>query len=90
MVTIEFTSALKRFFPSLKKEEVEAGTVGAVIHKANDIYPGISQYVLTETGQVREHIKIYIDEEPAPADTALTTPLNSGQNVLIFQAISGG
>jgi len=90
MVTVEFTSALKRFFPTLQKEELEADTILTLIDKVDALYPGIKRYILTEKDVVREHVKVYVDEEPAAANNPLLQPLQNGQKVLIFQAISGG
>ena len=90
MVTVEFTSALKRFFPHLKNEELEADSVENLLEQVEILYPGIKKYILTETGDVREHVKVYIDDEPADRDNTLSIPLNNGQKILIFQAISGG
>lgn len=90
MVSVKFTSVLKRFFPDLKTESLEADTVGNLIIEIDRKYPGIKNYMVDETGHLREHVQIYIGEEPVNKDNQLQEKLSSDDKVLIYQAISGG
>ncbi len=90
MVSVEFTPVLKRFFPNLKKEMLEADTVGNLIIEIDRKYPGIKNYMVDETGHLREHVQVYIGEEPVNKDNQLQEKLSSDDKVLIYQAISGG
>jgi len=90
MVSVEFTPVLKRFFPNLKTENLEADTVGNLIIEIDRKYPGIKNYIVDETGHLREHVQVYIGEEPVNKDNQLQEKLSSDDKVLIYQAISGG
>ncbi|MCA6074509.1 MoaD/ThiS family protein [Fulvivirga sedimenti] len=90
MATVKFTSALNRFFPDLKELQVEAGNVSDVITKAEEIYPGIRAYLLEEDGSLRKHVNIFIDEDLIHDRNKLSDPVRPANEVLIFQALSGG
>jgi len=90
MVSVEFTPVLKRFFPDLKTESLEVDTVGNLIIEIDRKYPGIKNYMVDETGHLREHVQIYIGEEPVNKDNQLQEKLSSDDKVLIYQAVSGG
>lgn len=53
-------------------------------------YPGIRDRVLTEQGQVREHINIFVGNEDIRFTGGLQTPLADGAEITILPAISGG
>jgi len=62
-------------------------TLGGVLAALDGAYPGIRFRMIDEQGQVRPHIKLFVD-------TALTrdmaTPLAAGAAVMIVAALSGG
>jgi sulfur-carrier protein len=62
-------------------------TLGGVLAALDGAYPGIRFRMIDEQGQVRPHIKLFID-------TALTrdlaAPLAAGSSVMIVAALSGG
>ena len=62
-------------------------TLGGALAALDVMYPGIRFRMIDEQGNVRPHIKCFID-------TALTrhlqTPLPSGSVVMIVAALSGG
>jgi molybdopterin converting factor small subunit len=62
-------------------------TLGGVLAALDGAYPGIRFRMIDEQGQVRPHIKLFVD-------TALTrdmaTPLAAGASVMIVAALSGG
>ena len=62
-------------------------TLGGVLAALDGAFPGIRFRMIDEQGQVRPHIKLFVD-------TALTrdlaTPLPAGSSVMIVAALSGG
>ena len=54
------------------------------------ICPGLRDRILTEQGQVREHINIFIGEENVRYTGGLTSSVSSGSEISIVPAISGG
>jgi len=90
MAKIKFTAALKRFFPDLEEMNVSGNTVGEVIQKAEAKYPGICDYLLDERGAVRRHMNIFVRGELIEDRENLTDRLEVNDEILIFQALSGG
>ncbi len=90
MAKIKFTAALKRFFPDLEELNVSGTTVGEVIKKAESKYPGICNYLLDERGAVRRHMNIFVKGELIEDRKTLKDRLGKDDEILIFQALSGG
>ena len=90
MAKIKFTAALKRFFPDLEELTVKGNTVAEVIQKAEANYPGIINYLLDERGAVRQHLNIFVRGELIEDRITLQDKLKAEDEVLIFQALSGG
>ena len=62
MIKVNFTSALKRFFPALQSIEVEAKSVAEVLKEVETRYPGMNSYLLEDSGKLRKHVNIFIGE----------------------------
>lgn len=90
MIKINFTPALRRFFPKIQSQEVEAETVLEALERLEQKYPGINAYLRDESGHLRKHINIFIDQELIQDRQELADPLDPKQELLIFQALSGG
>ena len=90
MAKVRFTSVLKNFFPEIKEESIDATDVSELLLKINNKYPGISDYLLDESGKLRGHVALYVGEEVIPRDKKPDQILKPNDQVLIYQAISGG
>ena len=53
-------------------------------------YPGIRDRMVTEQGQIREHINVFVGNENARFTGGLQTPILDGAEITIIPAISGG
>ena len=90
MPQVSFTSALKRFYPSLETQRVEARTVAEILNKLEEHYPGLKDYLVDELGRLRKHVNIYIGEQLVSDRESLRDEVGEKDEVLIFQALSGG
>lgn len=90
MAKVRFTSALKRFFPGLDEVESRGSTVKEVIEEVEQKFPGISDYILTEDGSLRKHVNIFLNEDLIHDRERLSDKVESENEVLIYQALSGG
>jgi sulfur-carrier protein len=52
--------------------------------------PGLRDRVLTESGETRRHVNIFVANEDVRYTGGLATPLPAGAEVSIVPAISGG
>lgn len=90
MVTVKFTSALKRFYPNLTDTQVMEGSVASIVQQLSRTYPGIDSFLLEDDGSLRKHVNIFIKEELINDRVSLSDEVGADQEVLIFQALSGG
>lgn len=54
------------------------------------LHPGLRDRIVTEQGQVREHVNIFIGEEDVRYTGGLTSRISAGSDISIVPAISGG
>ena len=90
MIKVKFTSALKQFFPDLRAQEFEGTSIKEIIASIEAIYPGMQNYLLEEDGTLRKHVNIFVRDEMMTDRDTLSDTLCEGDEVLIFQALSGG
>ena len=90
MPLIQFTSALKRFYPHLKPTLVDAHNIKEVLVFLELSYPNITDYLMDEHGALRNHINIFIAGKMIADRENLSDTINEKDEILIFQALSGG
>ena len=90
MPYVKFTSALNRFFPSLKGGSFDGATVAEVVAAVDKSYPGLSDYVFDERGALRKHVNIFVGNTMVRDRDGLSDSLSKDAQVYIFQALSGG
>jgi molybdopterin converting factor small subunit len=54
------------------------------------VHPGIRDRLLTERGEIREHVNVFVGPCEARSTGGLATPLADGMEISILPAISGG
>ena len=62
-------------------------TIGGVLAALNVNYPGIRFRIVDEQGNVRPHIKLFVDSD---VTRDLASPIPSGATLMIVAALSGG
>jgi molybdopterin converting factor small subunit len=70
--------------------EISGGTLGDALEALFVAHPGIRDRVLTEQGEIRQHVNVFVGNSEARLTGGLTTPLADGMEVSILPAISGG
>lgn len=90
MATINFTQALKRFYPQLETLEIAADNVQEVIKSIEMKFPGIENYLIDDQRVLRKHVNIFVDGALIKDREQLTDALTSDSEVYIMQALSGG
>lgn len=76
------------------RSEVELDAPAATVLEALQalwvVCPAIRDRVVTEQGQIREHINIFVGKEHIRYTGGLATPVFPGAEISILPAISGG
>jgi sulfur-carrier protein len=70
--------------------EERCANVGETLSAVADRWPGVVDRVMTETGEVREHVNIFVGEESIRFAQGLGTPVRDGDTIMIVAAVSGG
>ena len=90
MALVNFTSALKRFYPDLQPVIVEAETIVEVLAALEKRHAGLSDFLVDEHGTLRPHINIFIGDRLITDRENLDDRVGERDEILIFQALSGG
>lgn len=65
-------------------------TVWEALELLWSVYPGIRDRVVTEQGEVRPHVNIFVGEENIRDADGLKTPVPANAEITIVPAVSGG
>ena len=90
MARIKFTAALTRFFPNLTEMDIQGTTVNEALLNVEKKYPGILNYIVEDNGHLRKHINIFLGEELIKDRQTMQDKIAPKDELLIFQALSGG
>jgi MoaD family protein len=92
--------ALKFFIPGPLREFTNGArlvtiasadtTVGDALAKLWAEHPGVRDRVLTEQGEVRQHVNVFVGDESIRFTGGLATPVRDGDEISIVPAVSGG
>lgn len=96
MPTVVLASSLARWLtpsPTPQSGEKRLTVGGSCVREVLDSlfaqYPHLRGYVVDETGTVRHHVVVYLNDA-AVEKTALADPVPADGEIYLFQALSGG
>jgi sulfur-carrier protein len=92
-VIFHIPGPLREFTGNRGVVQVEAKKGASVREALQDLfvaYPGLRDRVLTESGETRQHVNIFVGNENVRYTGGLTTALSAGAEISIVPAISGG
>jgi molybdopterin converting factor small subunit len=70
--------------------EEAAGTVGEALALLWTVCPAVRDRVLTELGEVRQHVNIFVEDQNIRDAGGLDAPVRDGAEIYILPAVSGG
>ncbi len=70
--------------------EASPTTVGDALAALRALHPGLTERVLTETGDVRPHVNLFVAETNIRDAAGLATRVPEGSEIAILPAVSGG
>jgi molybdopterin converting factor small subunit len=84
--------ALRVFAEGRSEVEVQhpAGTLDQALSALWTVCPGMRDRVVTEQGEIRQHINIFVGEENIRYSGGLATRVNADAVISIVPAVSGG
>lgn len=71
-------------------EKVEADSVDHLLDVLEGRYPRLRFKLRDETGQLRRHVRVFVDGEDVSGTTGVATSLSGGRTIDIIHSIAGG
>ena len=87
MIQVFIPSQLIAYTDGATRVEAAGATVGSVLDDLDRRFPGLKFRVVDEQDRVRKHMRMFIGR----AETrSIAAPMQDGDELLIFGALSGG
>ena len=92
MITFELPHALRPHARGSTEVVVdeECATVREALTALASQWPGVTERVLDERGEIRPHVNIFVETESIRFLDGLDTPLAERNTITILPAVSGG
>ncbi len=90
MPKVNFTYALKRFFPGIEAIDVDTANIRDTLDSLEEKFPGLKSYILDDQGRMRQHVNIFVDGELITDRETLSDKVDAGSDIYVMQALSGG
>ena len=84
---VHIPPALRSYTKQKSEVEAEGQTVAEVVSALDRRYPGLRFRIITEQDTIRQHIRIFVNEEQA---RDLSVALQPDDQIHIICALSGG
>ena len=84
---VRIPTPLRSYTGQQAEVEAEGPTVDALLRDLDARYPGLRFRMVDEQGRLRTHMKVFVNRE---AIRDLTVTIESSDEVVIMQALSGG
>ena len=89
-VKVRIPTPLRRWTDGRAEIEIEAGTVADLLAGMEEKYEGLGEKLIDETGEVRQYINLYVNDEDIRFLSGMRTALGEGDVVSIVPAVAGG
>lgn len=89
MVSVTFAKAFRRHV-ACPDAEVVGSTVREVLDAYFAEHSQVRGYVLDETGAVRRHVAVFVDDDLIADRRSLSDVVAADDRIHVFQALSGG
>lgn len=92
MTTINVSGFLTDFTGGKHVITIDASpaTVGQALDHLWQLYPGLRDRVLTERGEVRRHVNVFLEDENIRRKELLNTQLPENSEITILPSVTGG
>jgi sulfur-carrier protein len=89
-ISIEIPTAFRRFTEGAPKIDCSAATVAGALQELTTRFPALSRHVRDESGQIRQFLNIYLNDEDIRFLGGESCTLKEGDRVLLVPSIAGG
>lgn len=88
-VTLRLPSTLSTYSGGKSQIVLHADTVEEMLAQLAIQHPQVWAYLCTEQGHIREHVKMFVNNEMISGSAGLKIQLKSGQEVIVLPAFFG-
>ena len=89
-VTVSIPSPLRDSCGGVSRLSLSCPTVRAALQQIEQSHPALYTSVCDETGAVRRHVNLFVNNSHIRERDGLDTPLQPGDVLTIMPAVSGG
>lgn len=91
-IAVHIPRGLREYCRCPEMINVTADSVVAALVQLQTVYPSLYASVCDETGSVRPHIHLFVNSDMVSVHDVggLETPLRPGDELTVWQAVSGG
>ncbi len=92
MITFQISGHLTEFAGGQAEIAIDAApsNVGEALESLWDKHTGLRDRVLTERGDVRPHVNVFVNSQIVRRDQVLQTAISGDAEICIMPAVSGG
>ncbi len=92
MLTFQIAGYLTEFTGGRAEIKIDhqAASVGEALEQLWNAHVGLRDRVLTEQGDVRPHVNIFVNSDVVRRDRVLQTEIDGSADICIMPAVSGG
>ena len=90
MVTVDWTPHLRQHLFETSRRHYAGATVRDVLAAAFADEPRLRGYVLDDQDRLRQHVAVFVNGSPIHDRVRLSDPVTDGDELYVFQALSGG
>lgn len=88
-ITLRLPSTLSVYSGGKSQIVLNADTVEQMLALLAQHHPRVWEYLCTEQGHIRPHVRIFVNNELVSGPNGLQTPLKPGQEVIVLPASFG-
>lgn len=90
IITIHVPAVLRQYCDGALQFTLPALSLRDALGQIERRYPALYRCVCHETGEVRRHVNLFVNDDEMRTLNGLDTLLAPGDTVMILQAVSGG
>ena len=90
MPTVRIPTPLRKLTGELEVVEAAGTTIAEVLHSLEQAFPGLSERICDESGNVRRFVNVFVNDEDIRFLEEAATPVKPTDEISIVPAIAGG
>ncbi len=89
-VEVKIPTVFRKFTDQRASVEVEPGSIGDLIQRLDERYPGLRGQLLTGEGELHRFVNVYLNDEDVRYLDKLDTKASEGDTVALLPSVAGG